>query len=128
MQPLPVVAALPRRAAELQAHRSFCCCQAIVRTAKLPRGWTDSISLLYRSLACFLSFCLKALAVVLFHFDLSLHPSFSHLLHLCFLSFLSNTHHLLSSHTLLGSFIIEQGCFIHFVFNLYFFCNLTTGL
>lgn len=34
----PVVAALPRRAAELQAHRSFCLRQAIVRTAAVAQG------------------------------------------------------------------------------------------
>lgn len=112
---LPVVAALPHRAAELQAHRSFCCCQAIVRSAEVAQGM-DWLYLTPLSLPCVLSlvclcslwcfypsFFLSSLASV---FSFLFSPLFS-LKHAAFYLF---------SHSLFGSFIIEQGCFIHSVF------------
>lgn len=96
---LPVVAALRHRAAELQAHRSFCHRQAIVRTAEVAQG----MNWLSHSLACFLSSCLMCSQSPFFTLIfLSILPSL--ISHICFLSytslsFLSNTHPFFSSHT-----------------------------
>lgn len=128
----PVVAALPRRAAKLQAHRSFCLCQAIVRTAAVAQGmdwlYLTPLSLpqmLAHSVSCTRShsFSLWSISPSFFLSSLASVSSFSSS------PVPSQTCALLSLFTLfLLHSLYNRGCFIHFVLNLDFLCYLTAGL
>lgn len=107
----PVVAVLPWRAAELQAHRSFCC-RAIVRTAAVAQGMNRLSHSFHTPCAIYL-----ILSYIQSLFTLILHivPLFS-------------IKHTILSPLSYSLFVIEQTCFIHSVLSLDFLCYLTTVL